>query len=159
VAAHVAAELRVRGYEVSELDLRTLPAEDLLLGRADAPGVREAAAAVARAEGVVLATPIYKAAYSGLLKVFLDLLPQFALAQKTVLPIATGGSAAHVLALDYALRPVLASLGARHVVGGWVVGEKQVAMDAGGGQLDPDAKEKLAPVIEAFTDSVRRHAS
>ncbi len=57
---------------------------------------------------MVIGTPVYKAAYSGLLKSLLDLLPQYALAGKTVLPLATGGSTAHVLAIDYALRPVLA---------------------------------------------------
>ena len=64
-------------------------------------------AQVANAQLIVVATPVYKAAYSGLLKVFLDLLPQTALAGKTVLPLATGGSPHHMLALDCALRPVL----------------------------------------------------
>lgn len=45
-----------------------------------------------------------------MLKVFLDLLPQFALQGKLVLPMATGGSPNHMLALDYALRPVLLGL-------------------------------------------------
>jgi FMN reductase len=66
---------------------------------------------------VVVATPVYKAAYSGLLKVFLDVLPQTALKGKLVLPLATGGSPHHMLALDYALRPVLQSLGAPHTAG------------------------------------------
>src|SRR5918912_82296 len=47
-----------------------------------------------------------KAAYTGLLKAFLDLLPQYALGGKTVLPLVTGGTPAHVLTVDYALRPV-----------------------------------------------------
>ena len=62
----------------------------------------------------MIATPLYKASYSGLVKTLLDLLPQAGLAGKIVLPIATGGSLAHLLALDYALKPVLSSLGARH---------------------------------------------
>jgi hypothetical protein len=61
---------------------------------------------------------VYKASYSGLVKVFLDLLPQAGPAGKTVLPLVTGGSLAHMLAMDYALRPVLSALGARHVVPG-----------------------------------------
>jgi NADPH-dependent FMN reductase len=44
---------------------------------------------------LIIATPIFKASYSGLLKVFLDLLPQFVLAGKAILPIATGGSVHH----------------------------------------------------------------
>jgi FMN reductase len=71
---------------------------------------------VAQATAVVIATPVYKAAYSGVLKAFLDLLPQFGLTGKLVLPLATGGSQSHMLALDYALRPVLSSLNPKHVL-------------------------------------------
>jgi len=71
---------------------------------------------VRQADAVVVATPVYKAAYSGLLKAFLDLLPQDGLAGKLVLPLATGGSQSHMLALDYALRPVLASMAARSIL-------------------------------------------
>ncbi|WP_204272820.1 NAD(P)H-dependent oxidoreductase, partial [Escherichia coli] len=77
------------------------------------PAIAAAVLAVEQADLVVVSTPIYKAAYSGLLKVFLDLLPPDALRGKLVLPLATGGSPAHVLALDYALKPVLSALGAR----------------------------------------------
>jgi FMN reductase len=68
------------------------------------------------ADAVVIATPIYKASFAGILKTFLDLLPQDGLAGKLVLPVATGGSQSHMLALDYALRPVLASLAARFIL-------------------------------------------
>jgi FMN reductase len=158
LVGHVSQELSRAGMEVRQLTLRTLPAEGLLQGKADAPGIREAVAEVARAGGVVLATPIYQAAYSGLLKVFLDLLPQFALADKTVLPLATGGSLAHVLAIDYALRPVLSALGARHVVAGFFLLDRQI--EAGGGDviLDAETAERLRLAINAFVDSVIRHA-
>jgi SsuE family FMN reductase len=71
--------------------------------------------AVAEADAIVIATPIYKASYTGILKAFLDLLPQDGLKDKLVLPLATGGSQSHLLALDYALRPVLQALDARQV--------------------------------------------
>ena len=80
------------------------------------PAIRRAREQVAAARLVVIATPIYKASFSGLLKTFLDLLPQDALRGKTVLALGTGGSHAHLLALDYALKPVLAALGARHIL-------------------------------------------
>jgi len=96
--------------------LRELPAEPLLRADAQHPSLRAAVERIARADLVLVATPIYKAAYSGLLKAFLDLLPTDALRGKSVLPLATGGSAGHLLAIDYALRPVLAALGARHVL-------------------------------------------
>jgi FMN reductase len=71
--------------------------------------------AVAEADAIVIATPVYKASYTGILKAFLDLLPQDGLKDKLVLPLATGGSQSHLLALDYALRPVLQALDARQV--------------------------------------------
>ena len=157
VAAHVAARLAADGFEVEALNVRDLPAEDLLHARFDSPAIKAAAAQVERAEGVIIATPIYKAAYSGVLKAFLDLLPQFGLARKTVLPLATGGSVANVLAIDYALRPVLSSLGARHVVGGFFILEKLVTRDADGIHFDADTQEKLEAAVAAFADSVRRH--
>src|SRR5207247_11181404 len=59
---------------------------------------------------VVVSTPIYRATYSGLLKVFFDLLPQDALARKVAIAIATGGGPGHLLAVDHGLRPLLASV-------------------------------------------------
>ena len=67
---------------------------------------------------MVVCTPVYKASYTGILKAFLDLLPQDGLDGKLVLPLATGGSQSHMLVLDYALRPVLASLSARFILPG-----------------------------------------
>jgi FMN reductase len=55
-------------------------------------------------------------------------LPQTALKDKTVLPLATGGGPNHMLALDYALRPVLQSLGARHILPGVYATDAQVVL-------------------------------
>ena len=102
-----AGALEQAGVAVRRLVLTELPAEALLRARTAEPLLREALDQVARAGAVVLATPIYKAAYSGLLKTFLDLLPQDGLHGKWIWPLATGGSPAHTLALDHSLRPVL----------------------------------------------------
>jgi FMN reductase len=90
--------------------------------------ISQAVAQVAQARVLVVSTPVYKAAYSGVLKVFLDLLAQTALQGKTVLPLATGGSPHHMLALDYALRPVLQSLGAKHILPGIYATDAQVTV-------------------------------
>jgi FMN reductase len=100
----------------TEIVLRDLPPAALVRADADDPAIRRARDQIAASRLVIVATPIYKAAYSGLLKTFLDLLPPDALRGKTVLALGTGGSAAHLLALDYALKPVLAALGARHIL-------------------------------------------
>ncbi len=110
--------LEKQGVAPSRLiDLARLPA-DALLGRREATEVREAIQSVLDAGVLVVATPIYRATYSGLLKVFLDLLPQDALAGKVAIPIATGSGPAHLLAVDHGLRPLLASVGALVVANG-----------------------------------------
>ena len=100
---HVNRRVLGAGHTVRTLQVRDLPARALLSADTKDPNIAEAIAAVADADAIVVATPVYQAAYSGLLKVFLDLLPQFAFRGKAVLPIVTGGSPAHVLAVDYAL--------------------------------------------------------
>ena len=110
--------LEKQGVAPSRLiDLARLPA-DALLGRREATEVREAIQSVLDAGVLVVATPIYRATYSGLLKVFLDLLPPDALAGKVAIPIATGAGPAHLLAVDHGLRPLLASVGALVVATG-----------------------------------------
>ena len=144
------------GLVVERLDIRQLPPQPLLLAQWDHPAIARVVAQVARARAIVVATPVYKAAYSGLLKVLLDLLPQTALKEKTVLPLATGGSPHHMLALDYALRPVLQSLAARHILPGVSATDSQVLQGADeryqvnediSGRLD-DAV--LSLLVEAF---------
>jgi SsuE family FMN reductase len=155
VLSYVTKRLLSHGHKVTPIVLRDLPAEPLLRGRADDPGIQIAIDTLAAADAVVVTTPVYKAAYSGLLKVFLDLLPQYALRGKTVLPLATGGTPAHVLVIDYALRPVLTSLGAGAIGQGWFVLSSHVRLyDGGGLLLDPAASVPLYQVTEAFLSTV-----
>lgn len=150
IGEHIAQRLAAAGRDVDHLRVRTLPAESLLGADTSAPAIAEAIGAVAAADGIVLATPTYKASYSGLLKSFLDLLPQFGFAGKAVLPLATGGTIAHVLAIDYALRPVVHSLGARHAVQSFFLLDKHVTVADGGISVHPDSGGPLADVIEQF---------
>ncbi|MEV7863054.1 NADPH-dependent FMN reductase [Streptomyces hirsutus] len=149
---HLDDRLRRQGHEVTPLDVRTLPAEALLGADFRHPAITGATALFEQADAVVIGTPVYKAAYSGLLKSLLDLLPQYALAGKTVLPLATGGSTAHVLAIDYALRPVLSSMGAAHIVQGWFTLDKDVTVASDGTTaVAPAAAEALARVTDDFS--------
>lgn len=118
--------LAARAKAARHLSLRELPAFSLLTADFRDADLRSAIDAVRDADVVLVGTPVYKAAYSGLLKTFLDLLPQDALAGKTVLPLATGGSPVHLLAIDYALKPVLGALGARHLLDGVFVADAQM---------------------------------
>jgi FMN reductase len=170
---HVGGLLSAEGHDVRHIAVRDLPPGALLAGDSAHPAIREVVEAVDRADALVVGTPVYKAAYSGLLKTLLDLLPQFALSGKTVLPLATGGSTAHVLAIDYALRPVLTSLGTDNVLRGWFVLDRHVSPDAegaggtggagragGAGVVAAEAADGLAETVSRLLDSLAAaHAS
>jgi FMN reductase len=154
---HLDQRLSAQGHQVIPLDVRTIPAEALLGADFRHPAVVEATELFARAEGVLIGTPIYKASYSGVLKALLDLLPQYALTGKTVLPLATGGSTAHVLAIDYALRPVLNSMGAAHIVQGWFTLDKDITVREDGSlTVAPATAEALGQVVDQFSAALRR---
>jgi FMN reductase len=154
---HLGRRLTAQGHQVIPLDVRTVPAEALLGADVRHPAVVEATELFARADGVLIGTPIYKASYSGVLKALLDLLPQYALTGKTVLPLATGGSTAHVLAIDYALRPVLHSMGAAHVLQGWFTLDKDITVaEDGSVTVAPATAEALEHVVDQFSAALDR---
>ena len=145
------ARLQGRGVEVEHLRVRNLSPQALLLADFGHPSILKAQRRVAEASVLVIATPVYKAAYSGILKVFLDVLSQTALKGKTVLPLATGGSPHHMLALDYALRPVLQSLGAKNILPGIYATDGQVALPPEGGyQIAPAIEQRLDEAVDTL---------
>ena len=123
---HVGERLATFGLTHTLLQVRDLPPAALLHADFRDPEVQAAQQIINSADAVVIATPIYKASFSGVLKTFLDLLAQDALAGKPVLPLAIGGSQSHMLVIDYALRPVLAALGAPHILPGIYATENQI---------------------------------
>lgn len=140
----VEAELRTAGFQVEIVYPQDLPAEQLLYADFGNRDIQEAVQLIAQADAVVVATPIYKASFSGFLKVFLDMLPQRGLEDKVVLPVAVGGTLAHMLVLDYAIRPVAAALAGSHTLQGvfaldqWI--EKR---DDGGYTLTAELRERV----------------
>jgi FMN reductase len=104
--AALAVEVHGSGRVV---DLATLdPAGLLGLGRDEA--VADLLESIPRAGVLVLVSPIYRATFSGLLKVVFDQLPQSALGGVACVLAATAASPAHFLALDTGFRALVASL-------------------------------------------------
>lgn len=152
---HVGERLALLGHRYSKLHVLDLPPQALVQADFNNLDIKLAKAQVAEAEAVVVATPVYKAAYSGVLKTFLDLLPQDGLAGKLALPLATGGSQSHMLALDYALRPVLSALGAKHVLPSIYATDAQINWVAEKGLvLDPAIAERVANGVEQLSASL-----
>ncbi|MER7012795.1 NADPH-dependent FMN reductase [Saccharopolyspora sp. NPDC000359] len=154
VGKHIAQRLSASDCDAEHLRLRTLPAAPLLGADTSNAEIADAVNRVAKADGIVLATPTFKAAYSGLLKTFLDLLPQYAFAGKVVLPLATGGSLAHVLALDYGLRPVVHSMGARQVVQSFFLLSSHLFVEEDRLSIDPASEGPLEGVLAQFQDAL-----
>ena len=153
----VSLRLSVRGTAVHRLHIRDLSPQALLLADTNHRSIAHAVDQVAEADALVVATPVYKAAYSGVLKVFLDLLPQSALRGKAVLPLATGGSPHHMLALDYDLRPVLQSLGARHILPGVYATDAQVALTPEGAYaIGPEIAQRLDEALDLLVNDAMR---
>lgn len=158
VLSHLLSILTQRGLATELLALPTLSCEALVRADTTAPSIEDALAKVARARVVIVGTPIYKAAYTGLLKAFLDLLPQDGFDGKIALPVATGGSLAHLLALDYALRPVLQALGTEAVLPSVFALDREVVRRPEGGAVFEEplrarlnaSAERIASFAERF---------
>lgn len=73
---------------------------------------QRAVRAIRKAYGIILASPVYRASYTGALKNLLDLVPIEALKEKPVGILSMGVSPHHYLGVDSQLRPVLAWFGA-----------------------------------------------
>ena len=81
------------------------------LSAADSPAI-ELLHSVASSDEVVVASPTYKATYTGLLKAFLDRYPNDGLARTVCIPVMTGAAPIHALAPEVHLRPLLVEPGA-----------------------------------------------
>ena len=102
------------GGGVDILNLAETPVE-ICDGRAlEAYGeaTRQAVARITAAAAVLIAAPVYRASFPGVLKNLLDITPVEALQNKPVGIVAMGGSPHHFLAVDGQLRQVLAWFGA-----------------------------------------------
>ena len=70
---------------------------------------------------------------------------------KTVLAMGTGGSIGHLLALDYALKPVLSALGARHILDVVYAEDAQFVRDEQGHQPVDALLQRLARALAPLT--------
>lgn len=107
-ATRVIEELTGRGPDLT-VDLATLGAA--ILDWAD-PQVSELVAEVSSSDLIVVASPTYKATYTGLLKLFLDRFSTESLRGRVVVPLMLGAGPTHALSPELTLRPVLSEIGA-----------------------------------------------
>ncbi|MEU8803997.1 NAD(P)H-dependent oxidoreductase [Spirillospora sp. NPDC048819] len=118
-----------------------------LLSAVPPPGVQHALDTVGGADVLIVATPTYKATYTGLLKVFLDRFGAGSLASAAALPLMVMGDPRHSLAVETHLRPLLVELGANVPTPGLALLEAQLAdaEDVIGAWAD-----RVAPQVAGF---------
>jgi len=115
------------------------------------PDVAAAFEAVESADLIVAGTPVYKGAYTGLFKHFVDFIDYRALAGVPVALLATGGSDRHSLVVEYQLRPLFAFFQAHALPTGVFVSEKDLA---DGVISDPRLGERYAQLIDEAVDAL-----
>lgn len=140
---------------VEPIDLAAI-APGLLVPWRLSPAAASAVEAARAADVLVLATPTYKASYTGLLKLFLDTFPAGSLARTVVVPLTVAGGPAHRHLADLQLRPVLSELGAALPAPGLLLEEADLAdvADVAGAYAD-----RHAAVIGATAAALRPLAS
>jgi FMN reductase len=102
---------------VSGIELRDITADisTALTSQLITPKLQQAVTALGEADGLVAATPVYKAGASGLFTSFFDALDNDLLIAKPVVLAATAGTTRHALVADDQMRPLFAYLRAMTV--------------------------------------------
>lgn len=114
IAGAVEAQVSKRGegLDVEYLDLRDYATDlaGVMTTGIPSAALKEAQDKVSGADGIIAATPVFTASYSGLFKMFMDALDTDSLNGMPVLLAATAGTPRHALVLDYAMRPLFTYL-------------------------------------------------
>lgn len=156
ILRYVESILQEKGFQTSWNSVRDFDPAALLYGQSADSHIRNFIEQIALADALVVTTPIYKGTFTGALKALLDILPQYALRQKIVLPMATGGSMAHLLALDYSIKPVLSILGSSAILPGLFITDDQYRpTDNDLFELDEQAQLRLDSLIAQLASSVK----
>ncbi|RPA60901.1 FMN reductase [Aerococcus agrisoli] len=125
------------------IQVHMLPAESLLTADVSDQRLQAVTDQVLSSDGVIVFTPIYQGSFSGILKTYLDLLPQKALADKVVYALGLGGSKHHLLALQYALEPVLKELGTEELLQSTFATQDQVIKNGSSFIVEDSVKQRI----------------
>lgn len=144
------------GFTVEHISVKDVAAEDLLFANFYSPKIKEIAASLEQADGVIVGTPVYKGSYSGVLKALFDLLPQDVLQDTFVLPVMIGGSSFHLLALEYGLKPLLATVKA-HSLKGLYFQDSEISKTSEDVIIDEDMLKRTKKQLQYFLSKISVH--
>ncbi len=154
MAAFEAALDAVAGLETATVDLSaiTLPPAGSVAPDDLPDEARAALESIAAADGVVVFSPVFRAAAPGVLKNLFDLLPIEALEAKPVGTVAMGASPHHFLAVDADLHPIVAWFGAITMAAGPYLTSRSFE----NGALTGEAEAALGDYARSFAEVVKR---
>lgn len=144
------------GFKVTTVSVRDFPEGDLIHARYNSPDIKKFSELIEKADGVIIGSPVYKASYTGVLKTVIDLLPEGALKNKPVLPIMVGGSPAHLLAIDYALKPLIAVLKGQPLQGIYIIDKKINKENLSAPIEDKDLLQRITVQAEEFREAIQK---
>lgn len=158
-AARVAAVAAERGHEVTAtvIDLRTLAGEitAALTSQHVGPQLAAAVAALGAADGVIAASPVYKAGASGLFTSFMQVLDADLLIATPVILAATAGTARHALVVDEQMRSLFAYLRTMTVPTSLFASTEDFGDAALGSRIDRAALELVLLMASGVAREVR----
>lgn len=151
-ALGAALPIETRLIELGEIGGRLAGA----LTRAQVPADLDAQIrAIETADALVVASPVYRASYTGLFKHLFDLVHHEALIDVPVLLAATGGSERHALVIDHQLRPLFSFFQARTLPIGVYASES----DFDQYQItNPALRARIALAVDRAVPQLRPHA-
>lgn len=156
ILKYVEGAVQQKGLSTVSYSVTDFSAEDLVKGRYNSDDILKFAEVINQADGVVIGSPVYKASYTGVLKSLLDLLPENALKNKPVLPIMVGGSTRHLLAIDFALNPLISILRGHPLQGLYFVDSEIDKTDAVAPVKDEALVARLQTQINEFVEAVEK---
>jgi FMN reductase len=158
-AERVAALADRRGHKVtvSTIDLREIATDvtNALVSQLISPRLQQAITALAEADGIIAAAPVYKAAPSGLFTSFLHALDNDLLIGKPVILAATAGTARHSLVTDDQMRPMFAYLRAMTVPTSLFAAPEDWSDPALNQRIDRAASELVLLMESGFARKIR----
>ncbi len=141
--------LRARGSDAHVVYASDFPASELIHGNIDDKSLTDFRRRIGEADAIVLATPIYKATYSGLLKLLIDFAPPDSFAHKKVLTFATGRLDAHFPLVASAFAQLLAAFKDAEALPTVVISDYQFLT---GGVLEASAEEAFQASLAALLE-------
>lgn len=118
------------------------------------PAPDDVLTAIEQSAALVVATPVYKAAYTGLLKHLFDLIDPKAIEGRPVILAATGGSDRHALVIEHHLRPLFSFFRAHIMPTGIYLTNSDFTEE---GDVQEAALARIAPAVDQLALWMQAH--